>query len=313
MVQKNSSTQKYILGLNTKELLFNKKLRNHSFNSSNDFVEQIFINEGNRKKSLSMEEISDIFLLNLNENGSFTDNAEDNHFLGKKYSVNFPSIRGSQTDFEKLLKMKEFSPQYLKEPLFLNIELLMTEIEIDRKNYTSAYGHIKNCIILILIIKQLGENKPNKQYQKELCVLLEYLEIIEKNNKDQKLLSQIKSLQNLSLNMKLEGEKKLKKSSRLTNLSKDKKEKLLVDNEKMKISKEIEKFFIFLNSLSMYQIKLLNDTQPTNDNRNDLPIFFHNQFKDTLSTIQRIDLEQLNIMSLSRCAILNEPDNYILP
>ena len=313
-VQKNSSAQNYLLGLNTKELLFNKKLRNHSFNSSNDFVEQIFINEGNRKKSLNMEEISDIFLLNLNENGSFIDNPEDNSFLGKKYSINFPSIRGSQTDVDRFLKMKEFNiPQYLKEPLFLNIELLTTEIEIDRKNYNLAYGHIKNCIILILIIKQLGENKPNKQYQRELCILLEYLEILEKYNKDKKLLSQIKSLQNLSLNMKNEGEKRLKKSSKLGYIIKEKKEDILLDNEKMKISKEIEKFFIFLNSLSMYQIKLLNDTQPTNDNRNDLPIFFHNQFKDTLSTIQRIDLEKLNIMSLSRCAILNEPDNYILP
>ena len=98
----------------------------------------------------------------------------------------------------------------------------MTEIEIDRKNYNLAYGHIKNCIILILIIKQLGENKPNKQYQRELCVLLEYLGIIEKHNKDKKILSQIKSLQNLSLNMKFEGEKRLKKSSKIINNNQNK-------------------------------------------------------------------------------------------
>jgi len=315
-VQKNSLAQNYFLGLNTKELLFNKKLRNFAFNSSNDFVEQIFINEGNRKKNLKMEDISEIFLLNLNENGSFIDGLDDS-FLAKKQSINFPSIRGSQSDFDKFLKMKEFNiPQYLKEPLFLNIELMMTEIEIDRKNYSLAYEHIKNCIILILIIKQLGDpNKYNKKYQRELCVLSEYLEEIEKNNKDKKLLSQIKSLQNLnlSLSMNCEPEKKLKKSTKLVNINKDKKEDIIFDNEKMKISKEIEKFFIFLNSLSIYQIKLLNDTQPINDNRNDLPIFFHNQFKDTLSTIQRINLEKINIMSLSRCAILNNPNNYILP
>ena len=315
-VQKNSLAQNYFLGLNTKELLFNKKLRNFAFNSSNDFVEQIFINEGNRKKNLKMEDISEIFLLNLNENGSFIDGLDDS-FLAKKQSINFPSIRGSQSDFDKFLKMKEFNiPQYLKEPLFLNIELMMTEIEIDRKNYSLAYEHIKNCIILILIIKQLGDpNKYNKKYQRELCVLSEYLEEIEKNNKDKKLLSQIKSLQNLnlSLSMNCEPEKKLKKSTKLVNINKDKKEDIIFDNEKMKISKEIEKFFIFLNSLSVYQIKLLNDTQPINDNRNDLPIFFHNQFKDTLSTIQRINLEKINIMSLSRCAILNNPNNYILP
>jgi hypothetical protein len=79
------------------------------------------------------------------------------------------------------------------------------------------------------------------------------------------------------------------------------------------MEKEIEKFFIFLNSLSIYQIKLLNDTQPVNKSRNDFPIFFNNQFKDTLSITQRINLEKLNIMSLSRCTILNDPNNYILP
>ena len=65
--------------------------------------------------------------------------------------------------------------------------------------------------------------------------------------------------------------------------------------------------------MSVYQIKLLNDTQPSNNTRNDLPIFFSNQFKDTLSSTQRVNLEKLNIMSLSRCIILNDPNNYILP
>ena len=67
-VQKNSVFQNYILGLNglnTKELLFNKKIKNYDFQSSNDFVEQIFLNEGNRIKNLKMEDISEIFFLNL--------------------------------------------------------------------------------------------------------------------------------------------------------------------------------------------------------------------------------------------------------
>ena len=312
--QKSSIVQNYFLGLNTKELLFNKKIRNYSFISSNDFVEQVFINEGNRKKNLRMEDISEIFFLNLNLNdNSFIDNLDDNSFIYKKSISPLPSMRGSQSEFDKFLKMKEFNiPRYLKQPLFLNIELLMTEIEIDRKNYNLAYEHIKNCIILILIIKQLGDSSKNNtnKYKRELCVLSEYLEEIEKNNKDKKLLSQIKSLQNLNLSLYQE-EKKLKKSTKFINEKNVNHNHL--DSEKLKIEKEIEKFFIFLNSLSIYQIKLLNDTQPINDTRNDLPIFFHNQFKDTLSTTQRINLEKLNIMSLSRCVILNNPNNYILP
>ena len=318
--QKNSIFQNYFLGLNginTKELLFNKKIKNYDFQSSNDFVEQIFLNEGNRKKNLKMEDISEIFFLNLNnENTSFLD-LDDNSFIKKSVSP-IPSLRGSQSEFDKFLKLKEFNiPKYLKEPLFLNIELLMTEIEIDKKNYNLAYEHIKNCIILILIIKQLGDqSKCNKSYEKELCSLSRYLEDIEKNNRDKKLLSQIKSLQNLSLNINQET-KKLKKSSKMVSNKEKEKEKIqnnsFYDMENPKISKEIEKFFIFLNTLSIYQIKLLNDTQPTNDNRNDLPIFFHNQFKDTLSSTQRLNLDIINIMSLSRCAILIDPNSYILP
>jgi len=311
-VHKNSLVQNYFLGLNTKELLFNKRIRNYSYASSNDFVEQVFINEG-KKKSLKMEDISEIFFLNLNLNEN-VDPIEDYSFLNKKTISPYPSMRGSQSDFDKFLKTKEFNiPQYIKEPLFFNIELLMTEIELDRKNYNLAYEHVKNCIILILIVKQLGDankNNNNNNFQKELNVMSEFLEIIEKNNKDKKLYERIRSLRTINLRLSLQGDKKLKKSTKVT-ANKDKSPPF--DKNKEKMEKEIEKFFIFLNSLSAYQIKLLNDTQPINIARNDLPIFFNNQFKDTLSITQRINLEKLNIMSLSRCIILNDPSNYILP
>lgn len=312
---KNSLIQNYFLGLNTKELLFNKRIRNYSFASSNDFVEQVFINEGNRKKSLKMQDISEIFFLNLNLNEN-ADPIDDYSFLNKKTVSPYPSMRGSQSDFDKFLKTKEFNiPQYIKEPLFFNIELLMTEIELDRKNYNLAYEHIKNCIILILVVKQLGEPNKNNNisiYQKELNIMSEFLEIIEKNNKDKKLYAQIRSLKTINFRLSMQqADKKMKKSGKMVTI-KDKNNPAF-DKEKTKMEKEIEKFFIFLNSLSVYQIKLLNDIQPVNDTRNDLPIFFNNQFKDTLSTAQRVNLEKLNIMSLSRCTILNDPNNYILP
>ena len=75
-----------------------------------------------------MEDISEIFFLNLNLNEN-VDPIEDYSFLNKKTVSPFPSIRGSQSDFDKFLKTKEFNiPKYIKEPLFFNIELLMTEI-----------------------------------------------------------------------------------------------------------------------------------------------------------------------------------------
>ena len=80
-----------------------------------------------------------------------------------------------------------------------------------------------------------------------------------------------------------------------------------------KLEEEIEKFFIFLNSLSVYQIKLLNDTQPKRGIRNDLPILFNGQFKDCLTTSQRNALRNLHTMSTSRNMILKNPDKLILP
>ena len=245
-----------VLGLNTKELLFNKKIRNHSFVSSNDFVEQIFINEGNRKKSLKMEDISEIFFLNLNikDNNKLIDFIDDNPFIFKRNRSPLLSLRGSNNEFEKYLKTKEFSiPKYLKEPLFLNIELLMTEIYIDKKNYNLAYEHAKNCIILILIIKQLGNlNKNNiNKYEKELRILIEFLEIIEKNNKDKKIFSQIKTLKTLKTKLTFR-DKKIKKNIKLNNLDLDKNNPIF-DKKTKKIENKIEKFFIFLNSLSAYQ------------------------------------------------------------
>ena len=80
-----------------------------------------------------------------------------------------------------------------------------------------------------------------------------------------------------------------------------------------KLSEEIEKFFIFLNTLSAYQLKLLNDTQPKREIRNDLPILFNNQFKDSLTSGQRDTLRYLHTMSISRNMMLNNPDKLILP
>ena len=80
-----------------------------------------------------------------------------------------------------------------------------------------------------------------------------------------------------------------------------------------KIIKEFEKFFIFLNNLSLYQIKLLNETQPDSEKRNHLPIMFSNQFKDCLTKIQRLELDNMQTMTLSRFMILKDPNKWIMP
>ena len=85
------------------------------------------------------------------------------------------------------------------------------------------------------------------------------------------------------------------------------------DNEG-KIVRSLEKFFLFIYGLSMYQLKLLNEFQPNiNKKRDELPIIFPTQFKDSLNFAQRMIINSLDTMSLSRCIVLLDPRKDITP
>ena len=88
--------------------------------------------------------------------------------------------------------------------------------------------------------------------------------------------------------------------------------KIMLHNNKNKTSKEMEKFFIFICGLSIYQLKILNDTQPPpSRRRDDLPIIFNNQFQDCLTNSQRMNLSLLETMSLSRYILLKDTNKDI--
>ena len=79
-------------------------------------------------------------------------------------------------------------------------------------------------------------------------------------------------------------------------------------------SKEINKFFLFINKLSYYQIKILNETQPKISNKkliNSVPIYFSNQFLDALNFEQRLLFYDINIFTLLRFAVLADPEKEI--
>ncbi len=79
-------------------------------------------------------------------------------------------------------------------------------------------------------------------------------------------------------------------------------------------SKEINKFFLFINKLSYYQIKILNETQPKISNKkliNSVPIYFSNQFLDVLNFEQRLMFYDINIFTLLRFAVLADPEKEI--
>ena len=286
---------------NSLESYVKKKMKEYSFNSPNDFIEQTFLNEGNRKENLKIEDIIDIFNFDFNE----VENSEEPLKKSMTVKNNIKNQIESDKNNFKLLNI----PNYLNEPLFINIELLMAEIDLNRKNFLMCYEHIKNCLILILISKKFENVSDTLYYRKILNFISKYLEEIEKNNINKKLVSKIKSLQSLSLILNKEEINNLKS----TNNKENKQSNIFSIDDKNNINNEMEKLFIFLNSLSIYQIKLLNETQPPLNTRNELPIFFSNQFKDSLTIMQRQTLDKLNVISISRCALLIDPNLSIFP
>ena len=304
-----------------------------------DDIKKLFIsdvktilNKRNRKSSITERDIKNKQKIQK----SFGVTTQTNYNKSKQSII---ELRSSHTNFSSLLKINKLNvPKYMTDLLLIETEFLMCEIELDSKNIKEAYEHFKNSILILFIFRQNNEQNDLKSYRyfrKKLRIISVYLKEInkyieEKNwrNKFQVIKNPIKNSKTyVSLNKKKFFKEKLgvKKSSlhlgrnhlleniELNNKKKNKGDEYYNNLINKKISEEIEKLFLFLNTLSIYQIKILNDTQPKREIRNDLPIFFNGQFKDTLTTGQRNSLRNLNTMSISRNMILNNPDNLILP
>ena len=254
-------------------------------------------------------------------------------------------LRASHINFKSLLNINKINlPKYITNSILLETELLMCEIQIDSKNFNEAYDHFKNSVLVLFISKQNdAENdvKRNVDFRKKLRIISVYLKEINKfiDENDEKEIFQIiknpivrKTTFNTSSkdNVFKEKGKEINFKKASLHLGKNylfnfsfkmkKKDSFHIKEEeyynqllKKKTAKEIEKFFIFICSLSIYQIKLLNDTQPKRKLRNYLPILFNGAFTDSLTSGQRNSLRYLNTMSITRSMILEEPDKLILP
>ena len=272
---------------------------------------------------------------------------ESYNCIKKKLALS-KGFRGSHIDFHTTIKMKDFFiPEKFKNPLLRKIELFMGIIELDKKNFQAAYEHIINALYIVFLLKLSGNSNYNKDfYDKQKIELNEYFQLIEDlYDKEIKYRQQLerssskslltsndrKSLMNTSVMSSLNLNNSLYRSSFIifenkaaenhfykNHLnSKENNNELqsnnnLSENDK-KLIKEFEKFFIFLNHLSVYQIKILNETQPDNEKRNHLPLMFSDQFKDSLNRFQRIELDNVQTMALSRFMVLKDPNRWIVP
>ena len=211
------------------------------------------------------------------------------------------------TNMEK--RKQEKLPNIFKNPILLRAEILLAEIELDRKKYKSAYTYVNHALAIITIFKKIQNHYYISKYKKEQRLIKEFLSIID--NSDIKNYSDIREKDEEQFE---EEEEEEEIEIRKEDIEYQKEQEL---NEKIKINKkilkEVEKFFIFFSKLSAYQIKVLNDTQPNNEIRNFLPILFQNQFKDCLTVKQKMVLDNLHVMSLSRYMILKDPNKLILP
>ena len=309
----------------------NGKKENEKNKNQNIMIEKI--TQGFSKKKIDLEDI--ILLANYGvKNGMITEiNKIENDYKHRFRKL----FRGSHINLSTAFRVKDFLiPYYFNNPLIRKIELLMGEIELDKKNYISAYDHVLKAFYILISLKINRTSGNQKEFNNEQKIIDKYLTLIEKykdeeiknaekEKSDQNILESNKNI-NSTNNSIGESFHIIKEENELLmdkyNLTNEEDEENNEGNQELlicgalsdyKVLKEIEKFFIFLNSLSLFQIKILNETQPENPKRNDLPILFPSQFKDCLSNIQRIELDNLQSMTLIRFIILKDPNKWIMP
>ena len=292
------------------QIIQGKNLKNKQLSNINSKFESFFISNIPINIEEFVNKCLDILGISLNSTQkkpiktqlSFVDK------IKKITSINNSSKKQFSLQLNNLENYPKISiPNIFQTPILIKSELLMAEIELDRKHYRAAYTFTNHALAIISIFKKLQNEFLLNKYSKEQKYIKEFLNIIDNSNiiteTDNEEEEEEKSKENEKDSIKHMIDKEYIKHIEF-------KERITLNK---KMLKELEKFFIFFMNLSIYQIKILNDTQPKAKIKDFLPILFQNQFKDCLSLKQNISLENLDIMSLSRYMILKDPNKLILP
>ena len=262
-------------------------------------------------------ENSFLSLLNKNilSNSSKGDNENENKNI-QNLNLNYIHKKSSFILFGSQLKNLEKQYDKLEDIIYNKIELILAEIELNTNGHMKVIHHINR-----LLINKNNTNKNDSNLRKrsgysKLLMGKTYIDFKEKEDENNKcnyqLLNDFDKRKIMFLLEKI-GNKKLYKNNSMDNIYKSKIEKNF-EKQRYYISKEMEKFFIFLCGLSLYQLEILNETQPKSSLlRNNLPIVITNQFKDCLTNSQRMNLIHLESMDLLRYIILKNPNEYICP
>ena len=234
----------------------------------------------------------------------------------------------------------------------IEIELILAEIELDQKNFKQAFNHVNKILDTVRQPSKKSKdklNQPKKLFNIDSNLNNSfYLKWADynKTSYSNNVITKAFNIPKIQLNQTIsetnkrhisyileEIEQEYKKRNEygnsnieLNNIINDDYKNSITEryeydkrlneniNRENKIAQETEKFFIFICGLSIYQLKVLNEFQPEpSKKRDDLPILFPNQFKDCLTFSQRIALNNLDTMSLSRYVILKDSNKDISP
>ena len=308
--------------------LFLSKINNNNINN---------INTNNN----NIKDINDNSFLNFNKNNILrTSGSSFMDLTTKKYSSSNKSKvlltldsetketlprKSSGVLFGNQIMTLQQQCENVEEKIYNEIELILGEIEISQKNYKEALNHLKKLLPptnnqIISSSNNIYQNRNRNKFFEEQNQSYQNRKESDTNYCNYKILSDIDKRRIMVLLSKIEHAYDNNDSNYEENELSNKfinylyKNNNIIERKKYINSKEMEKFFIFICSLSVYQLKILNESQPSpSDKRNDLPIVFNNQFKDCLTNSQRMSLTLLESMSLTRYIILKDTNQDICP
>ena len=281
------------------------------------------------------EEKNSLFCLKMNNQRISKIHINLNKFLKENAKKASSVVLGSKKNELKLPLLLD----QIKRKITMEADLILCQIEMHKKNYKGAWEQI-NYILKNNTIKddfdtrglskrkKIGVNKTFKSLKTYQNIRTKPL--IEQNNENnEKSVLTDKDLNLIYLLLEKIEQELIETSIDEKSFALKKKNNTLhnltyssVNNNKLTSSnytnytnfKEMEKFFIFICNLSIFQLKILNETQPKySKKRDDLPIIFSTPFRDCLTNAQRMDLDELETMSLSRYIILIDTKKEIEP
>lgn len=273
-------------------------------------LEYVFYDEKNKNADLCIETLLDAKNTKLKEIEFFSPkNARTSH-------------RSSISQFRRNSIKIVGETQIKKDKQLLDIYMLLLEFDYKNKNLEAIEDYItfieantryldKDMVIKAKFIL----NKINKLHEGRSLLYKSSHRGYNILNQDSKSINEItksdKYLNNNYINNNNKYQNEIKDEDFINYCLPQRKRPQLNQNEII----EFEKFFIFLTKLSAYQIELLNMDQPDKKNFKkfkSLPIYFSNNFKQSLNLEQMNMLNNIKILMLKRKLVLKNVEHLIL-